>query len=305
MSFYYLASPYSKYVGGIEAAYQHVCAQAALLVSCGVPVYSPIAATHGIAVHGGLDPLDHGIWLDADETFMQAARGLIVCEMEGWESSYGVQYEIDAFRGMGKPIIHMTPGHIPHCLLPGRRKVIGLCGYAGAGKDAAAQGLTSMGWTRVAFADPLRQALLNLNPTVHCVGTGQRTRLSEAVAEHGWDKCKSWPEVRQLLQRLGTEAGRNIHGPDCWVSIARRKIDGLSGNVVITDVRFLNEVNLIRELGGMVIRIERHGVGPVNSHVSDVMPFEPDEVITNDGSVAELHSKIQALALPQELRQCA
>jgi hypothetical protein len=299
MSFFYLATPYTQYAGGIEEAFKAAAEQAALLVQAGVPVYSPIAHTHPIAIHGDMDPKNHDIWIPADQTFMQAARGLIVCELEGWQSSYGVNIEIDTFKDMGKPIIQMTPGTVPQSVMPGRKKVIGLCGYAGAGKDAAAWGLTQRGWTKVAFADPVRQSLLNLNPTVINPVNGMPLRLSEALSEYGWDKIKLWPQVRTLLQRIGTEAGRNIHGQDCWVNIARRKIDGLSGDVVVTDVRFLNEVAMIRELGGQIIRITRPGVGPVNAHISETLPFEPDAEIINDGTVMELElHMLEAAGMP-------
>ncbi len=126
--FFYLASPYSKFPGGIEEAFNAACYNAALLVAEGVPIFSPIAHTHPIAVAGNLDPLDHKIWLPADRPFIQLAHGLIVLEMEGWRESVGVAHEIEAFRTALKPIVPMTPGVIPHALLvraAGQRSVLG------------------------------------------------------------------------------------------------------------------------------------------------------------------------------------
>src|SRR5262245_23039352 len=117
MSFHYLATAYSKYSGGIEAAHKVACEQAALLVKAGVPVYSPIAHTHPIAIYGDLDPLDHSIWLEADRTFMEAAKALIVCKMPGWEDSYGIAVEVDYFRHAGKPVYYMEPGEVPEEVL--------------------------------------------------------------------------------------------------------------------------------------------------------------------------------------------
>lgn len=175
--------------------------------------------------------------------------------------------------------------------------VIGLSGYAGSGKDEAARQMQPAGWVRLAFADPVREGLLALNPVVPCVVDSGKLRghpftvynnipLTELVAGNGWDGAKRRsPHVRVLLQRFGTEAGRDIHGPDCWVNIwSRQARDILSagGKVVATDVRFPNEVAQIRQLGGMVVRIERPGVGPANDHVSESL-VDCDVVVANDG----------------------
>ena len=113
MSFWYLASPYSKYSSGNEEAFQEVALQTGLLVQAGVPVFSPIAHTHPIALYAGMDPLDHTIWLPCDRPMMDAAGGIIVCMMDGWRESYGVAHEIEVFRAAGKPVVFMQPGTIP------------------------------------------------------------------------------------------------------------------------------------------------------------------------------------------------
>lgn len=105
----YLATPYSKYFLGIEAAFVHAAEIAARLLKAGVRVYSPIAHTHPLAVYGHLDPLDHSIWIPFDEAMMNAADALIVARMRGWDESYGVKHEIEFFAQAHKPIIHIDP----------------------------------------------------------------------------------------------------------------------------------------------------------------------------------------------------
>jgi hypothetical protein len=117
LSYWYLASPYSKYEYGIVAAWEDICEDAGLLIKAGVPVYSPIAHTHPIAVHADIDPYAHDIWLPADAPLMEAAHGLIVNMMPGWKESYGISVEIKAFEDAGKPIIYMSPGIVPEQLL--------------------------------------------------------------------------------------------------------------------------------------------------------------------------------------------
>jgi len=109
--FLYLATPYSKYPDGIEAAYKLACREAGRFIALGIPVLSPIAHSHPIAMAAGLDPLDHGIWLQADEPLMAAACGLIVCKATGWNESVGIRAEIEAFNQVHKPEFFYDPEH--------------------------------------------------------------------------------------------------------------------------------------------------------------------------------------------------
>jgi hypothetical protein len=179
--------------------------------------------------------------------------------------------------------------------------LIGLSGYGGAGKDVVASVLVSeRGFERRAFADPMREALYRLDPLVPGPGLHDE-RLRWLVDTFGWDQTKRrFPEVRRLLQMFGVECGRDLHGPDCWVNITLADLPETS--VVISDVRFPNEADRIRSLGGTVWRISRPGVGPVNAHLSDRMlddwPF--DHHLINDGTVGDLERA--ALELSDSLR---
>src|SRR5690349_3193682 len=102
--FYYVATPYSKYPHGLEAAFHEACRVTAKLLRDGERVYCPIAHTHPVATAGDIDPLDHELWLAADRPLMDAATGLIVVKMPGWQDSRGVAAEIEVFRAAGKRI---------------------------------------------------------------------------------------------------------------------------------------------------------------------------------------------------------
>lgn len=105
----YLATPYSKYPAGIHVAFVDASIFAAHLLRHGIKVYSPIAHTHPLATYGNIDPLDHSIWLSFDEAMMNASDALVVAEMDGWEVSKGIGYEMEVFRAAGKPIYRL-PG---------------------------------------------------------------------------------------------------------------------------------------------------------------------------------------------------
>ena len=101
----YLATPYSRYQGGIQAAFEMAARLAARLMRAGVPVFCPITHSHPIAVHGGLDPLDAALWSDADAPLLAAASVLVVYQAPGWTESVGIRQEIAASAAAGKPVV--------------------------------------------------------------------------------------------------------------------------------------------------------------------------------------------------------
>ena len=105
----YLGTPYSKYEAGIEQAFIDACKLAAVLLRAGVRVYSPIAHTHPIAIHGGIDPLDHRIWLPFDAAIMRKSDAMVVGCLDGWAESEGVIHEMAEFLAMNKPRYLLNP----------------------------------------------------------------------------------------------------------------------------------------------------------------------------------------------------
>lgn len=105
----YVGTPYSKYEEGIDVAFIAACRLTAGLVTRGLKVYSPIAHTHPIAIHGGLDPLDHNIWLPFDEAIMAKSDAMLIGTLQGWSKSKGIDYEVERFDLAGKPIYTVDP----------------------------------------------------------------------------------------------------------------------------------------------------------------------------------------------------
>ena len=177
--------------------------------------------------------------------------------------------------------------------------VIGLVGYAQVGKDTAASFLVERGWKRLAFADALRDSLYNLNPLVPMPLADDPhhwARVQDLVNWKGWDVAKvEYPEIRSLLQRMGTEVGRELYGENFWVDRAMAQVT--SGDYVITDVRFPNEEAAVRKAGGRVLRIVREGVGAVNNHISDtgIDTLNIDGVILNNGNLEEFKRQVLTL----------
>ena len=103
------------------------------------------------------------------------------------------------------------------------------------------------------------------------------------------------------MQRMGTEVGRELFGETFWIDQCLPRFDSLEGfatptfgpDIVVTDVRFPNEAQRIRDLGGYVWWIER-GLQPVNDHPSDnsLSAADCDLVIDNVGTLDDLASKV-------------
>lgn len=102
--------------------------------------------------------------------------------------------------------------------------------------------------------------------------------------------------MREVLQLLGTEAGRGVFGDNLWVSLWERHlppVEKKSGNVSVVfvpDVRFPNEAQRIKELGGVLIRVTRPGHSEGDGHESEAYADELDVdiEIVNDKGLGDL-----------------
>lgn len=185
-------------------------------------------------------------------------------------------------------------------------EIIGLSGYARSGKDEAAKVLVEeFGFKRVAFADKLREVLYALNPVCGFQGNAFKMvlypiHIQEVIDQHGWDGYKETEygnEIRRLLQRLGTEAGRQTLWDSIWVDAALTGHDK-DAKIVVSDARFFNEFDAVIERGGEIWRIERPGVGPANDHPSETEAIDYPRfsaVIQNDGTLEDYRYKIRKI----------
>lgn len=175
--------------------------------------------------------------------------------------------------------------------------IIGLSGVARSGKDTVADMLVKKrGYVKMSFADPIREALYTLNPNITVENMGV-VSLSSAVDGMGWEILKTYSsDIRPLMQRMGTEVGREMFGEDFWVKQAMRKAVQHE-LVVFSDVRYPNEADAIRAMGGQIIRIERIGVNAVNGHASEhaLGAYRFDEEIRNMGTLEDLNLSMEAL----------
>lgn len=169
--------------------------------------------------------------------------------------------------------------------------LIGIGGRMGAGKDTAAEILgRERGFIHASFANELR---LEVSAAIAAgkLAEGCPVSLEELETEDPWVKPTP-PNMRKLLQWHGTDY-RRAQNPYHWVHALIYRISP-TFDTVISDVRFPNEADVIRELGGQVWRIT--GRGAVNDgipgHPSEELGFTADLEIVNDGSIEDLREKI-------------
>lgn len=178
--------------------------------------------------------------------------------------------------------------------------LIGLGGLLRSGKDAVADHLTAAhGFVKIGMSDALHIALLTLDPMIDTTGK----RYSTLIAEVGYVEAKTLPEVRSLLQRLGTEVGREMIGQNVWSDITAARVDKLlaAGQpVVVTGIRYPNELQMIRALGGRTMWVARPGVeapAGMAGHTSEnsVAATDFEGVIDNSGTLDDLYRTVDAL----------
>lgn len=198
--------------------------------------------------------------------------------------------------------------------------LIGLHGPARSGKDTVAgyilewareQGLAAR---RDGFADRLKLS------AARALGFDGNTRecieWCNVIKEPGWDLA-IWrdghePEIletgREYLQRYGTEAHREVFDTDFWINAV---LDEYNPNeiLVISDVRFENEAQAVRDRGGQNWRVERPSQSQIteSGHASEQRLSDSlmDYVVYNEGTMHRLRDTVMSaldIKLPTNLR---
>lgn len=168
--------------------------------------------------------------------------------------------------------------------------IVAFTGWAGSGKTTAASILSGLGFQRESFAAPIRKMLQALGVPDEYLG-----RLADKDAPIQTLCGRSF---RHAAQTLGTEWGRNQIGNDIWANaLVLRMMENPNARYVIDDMRMLNEEQIIRSLGGKIVRIIRPHYGrSASSHQSEteMRGILPDAVILNDGDSDLLRERVLA-----------
>ena len=177
-----------------------------------------------------------------------------------------------------------------------KTKIIGIAGLAGSGKDTVGEAIVAFGklerenWEIKKFATELKR--------IASILTGYKIQDFESQEFKNAKLGPEWGDmtVRDMLQKIGTEAMRDNLHPDVWVN-ALFTTYGYNSRWIITDVRFPNEIERIKQYDGILIKVVRPGIVAME-HCSEkaLDDFDGwDHVINNDGTRYDLVQKIRQI----------
>lgn len=196
--------------------------------------------------------------------------------------------------------------------------IIGICGFQSSGKDIIADYLIKEhGFIKLSFASTLKDIISIIFgwPRDKLEGLTSEDRQWREQVDNWWSNTLQIPQLtpRYVMQYFATDLFRNQFHIDIWVKIVENKLntilESVNGkNIVISDCRFGNEINMIIRLGGKIIQVYRdppywfdkyrQGETPnemKNIHCSEIewIRCYRDYDVDNDGSIEELYLKIK------------
>ena len=188
--------------------------------------------------------------------------------------------------------------------------IIGLCGSQGSGKDTVANILVSeYGFIKLTFASTLKDIVAILFSWQRDLleGLTEESRLWRETTDDFWSEKLSIPSFtpRKALQMIGTDLFRIHFNNDIWTNIVENKIGVMlknnpKTNIVISDCRFTNEFNLIKQFTDshiiMILREKNISTNKIyHSSETEWVNYNFDTILQNDNSIDELKSNLKSL----------
>lgn len=170
--------------------------------------------------------------------------------------------------------------------------VIGICGYKGSGKSAAAKYIAEAHkFKRINFKDALVIEMKERLPNT-------LASIAEVYGYKGNDELFFFKPtiMRALMQEYGTEVRREDN-QNYWVDKWKQSAE-FAGNIVADDVRFTNELDAVKELGGIIIRIVRDDIisGGTHSSETEQESFDADfNVVAKKGNLESVYHQLDSI----------
>ena len=189
--------------------------------------------------------------------------------------------------------------------------IIAICGFQGAGKDTIADYLIKHhNFTKLSFAGAVKDiaAIVFGWDREMLEGSTPESRKQREIVDEWWAEKLQIPNLspRYALQFFGTDLFRNCFHQDIWLRIVERKLNAYP-NVVITDCRFPNEIQLVRSYGAKLINVQRDVPKWFNDYAKGIdcpeanklhasetswIREKMDYIVKNDKTIDELEKQI-------------
>jgi hypothetical protein len=192
--------------------------------------------------------------------------------------------------------------------------IIGICGFQSSGKDSIASFLVNKyGFKQLSFASALKDIIsIIFNWSRNKLdGLTLEDRLWREEIDVYWAKTYNIPYLtpRYVLQYFATDLFRKHFHEDIWVNIIGTTLNKYK-NIVISDCRFINEINMIIKNGGQILHVHRNlpewfNIYKNGEYVEQINNIHCSETqwircnfnyeINNYGTIDELNEKISLL----------
>lgn len=170
--------------------------------------------------------------------------------------------------------------------------IIGIVGNIGSGKDTISHYLSQFhDFKQLSFASSLKDAVASVFGWDRELLEGRTSESREwrETVDPFWSKRLSMPTLtpRWVLQQWGTDLVRKHFHDDMWIASLENKINQSNTNIVISDCRFPNEIQTIRDLGGCIIRVQR---GPLPEWYEDAeLAVQGSNIGINNLKIKKIH----------------
>jgi hypothetical protein len=175
---------------------------------------------------------------------------------------------------------------------------IALSGVKGSGKSTVSEFLVDMGYQEETFAGPIKRLVIDIFQIdeKYCYDPAWKEVVIDELGVSG----------RQLMQVIGTEIGRNalakhlpnikLRGGNLWIHSLMKRVERATRPVVVSDVRFEDESQIVKALGFTVWKISRPSLekNSTSNHASEA-GCSYDVEIVNDGTIGDLYDKVMKL----------